>query len=97
VWVVYEGKPKIAMESADRAILQVRYSPLPRDGESGTTRSPRMPVKIGVDQLATIKEGLWGAMPPARKTILLGGLAGLVLLRLAIFIGGKKRKKPLGI
>ena len=107
MWVDYQDKPETIAENADRAVLQVYYPPSPQlsssseksNGENNAKKSAQVqiPAKIGGDQLAAMKDGLWDAMPVSRKILLFGGLAVLVFLRLAVFIGEKKRKKPLGV
>jgi len=101
MWVEYRHKPETATEKADRTVVQLRYSPSPilalneqGNGKKGnnTKEAPQVhiPIEIGGDQLATMKSGLWDAMPAAKKRELVVGLAGIGLFWLAIFIWQKK-------
>jgi Transglutaminase-like superfamily len=70
IWVEYPGKPANPDENAAIALMR---------REGGRYRFQWPSLVRWREDLATQREALWDAMPPARRSLLMGGWAALLL------------------
>ncbi len=84
VWVEYEGKQPNPVENPDVRMIQ-------QDPETGEVQ--RQVPQISVSRVAdSAQRGFWGAMPVARKALLISGLAALIAARVILFLGSRRER-----
>jgi hypothetical protein len=84
IWVEYEDKKENPVENPQVKFYQ-------RDPETGETQfqAPQIPVTQLAD---SARKGFWTAMPIARKSLLISGLAVLIAARVILFVGRKRER-----